>query len=133
MTYTRPDLSFATQELAGSLQQPTYLDMRRVQHTLRYLQGTQEYKFILHPATTLGSNKEANNDARKSNNSLRTERESELCSSRPKEHERRRTRRRAQEELHIRIFLMETILTNKLQTHIHTDSSSTKRIATRTW
>ena len=51
MTYTRPDLSFATKELARSLQQPTYLDMKKMKHTLRYLQGTKDYKFILHPTT----------------------------------------------------------------------------------
>ena len=54
MTYTRPDLSFATKELARSLQQPTYLDMKKTKHTLRYLQGTKDYKFILHPTTIPG-------------------------------------------------------------------------------
>ena len=34
---TRPDLSFATKELARSLQQPTYLDMKKMKHTLRYV------------------------------------------------------------------------------------------------
>lgn len=37
----------------------------------------------------------------------------------------------AQESLHIRNFMMETILANKLQIRIHTGSASGKRIATR--
>ena len=43
-----------TKELARSLQQPTYLDMKKMKHTLRYLQGTKDYKFILHPTTIPG-------------------------------------------------------------------------------
>ena len=38
MTYTKPDLSFATKEPSRSLQQQTYLDMKKMKHTLRYLQ-----------------------------------------------------------------------------------------------
>ena len=55
MTHTRPDLSCATKELARSFQQPTYLDMKKMKHTLRYLQGTKDYKFILHPTTIPGN------------------------------------------------------------------------------
>ena len=57
MTYTRPDLSFSTKELARSLQQPAYLDMKKMKHTLRYLQGAKDYKFILH-RTTIPGNKD---------------------------------------------------------------------------
>ena len=41
LTYTRPDISFATKELARDLQQPTQQSLRKVKHLLRYL--TEEH------------------------------------------------------------------------------------------
>ena len=153
MTYTRPDLSFATKELARSLQQPTYLDMKKMKHTLRYLQGTKDYKFILHP-TTIPQNKDIPildvyvdadwagcTTTRKSTTGFaikylgatihfgsRTQAIVALSSA---ESELYSIGTGAQEALHIRNFLMETILTSKLQIRIHTDSTSGKSIATR--
>ena len=153
MTYTRPDLSFATKELARSLQQPTYLDMKKMKHTLRYLQGTKDYKFILHP-TTIPQNKDIPildvyvdadwagcTTTRKSTTGFaikylgatihfgsRTQAIVALASA---ESELYAIGTGAQESLHIRNFLMETILTSKLQIKIHTDSTSGKSIATR--
>ena len=37
MTYTRPDISYATKELARSLTQPTTLDQQKLKHLLRYI------------------------------------------------------------------------------------------------
>ena len=153
MTYTRPDLSFSTKELARSLQQPTYLNMKKMKHTLRYLQGTKDYKFILHP-TTIPGNKDIPTldvfvDAdwagctttRKSTTGFaikylgatihfgsRTQAIVALSSA---ESELYSIGTGAQEALHIRNFLMETILTSKLQIRIHTGSTSGKSIATR--
>ena len=52
LTYTRPDISFATKELARELQQPTQQSLRKVKHLLRYLRGTQHYKMILRTTHT---------------------------------------------------------------------------------
>ena len=140
-------------ELARSLQQPKYLDMKKMKHTLRYLQGTKDYKFILRP-TTLPRNKDIPTldvyvDAdwagctttRKSTTGCaikylgatihfgsRTQAIVALSSA---ESELHSIGTGAQEALRIRNFLMETILTSKLQIRIHTDSTSGKSIATR--
>ena len=58
LTYTRPDISFATKELARDLQQPTQQSLRKVKHLLRYLRGTQRYKMILR--TTHAHHKQRN-------------------------------------------------------------------------
>ena len=44
MTYTRPNISYATKELARALQQPTTADQQRMKHLLRYIKGTKHYK-----------------------------------------------------------------------------------------
>ena len=44
MTYTRPDISYATKELARSLTRPTTLDQQKLKHLLRYIKGTQHYR-----------------------------------------------------------------------------------------
>ena len=49
MTYTRPDISYATKELARSLTQPTTLDQQKLKHLLRYIKGTQHYRFFVRP------------------------------------------------------------------------------------
>ena len=153
MTYTRPDLSFTTKDLAHSLQQPTYLDMKKMKHALRYLQGTKDYKFILRP-TTIPGNKDPPildvyvdadwagcTTTRKSTTGFaikylgatihfgsRTQAIVALSSA---ESDLYSIGTGAQESLHIRNFLVETILTSKLQIRIHTDSTSGKSIATR--
>ena len=140
--------SFATKELARSLQQPTYLDMKKTKHVLRYLQGTKDYKYTIHP-TTIPGNKDAPTldvyvDAdwagctttRKSTTGFtikyigstihfgsRTQAIVALSSA---ESEPYSIGTGAQEALHI-----ETILTSKLQIQIHTGSTSGKSIATR--
>ena len=152
-TYTRPDLSFSTKELARSLQQPTYLDMKKMKHTLRYLQGTKDYKFILHP-TTIPGNKDIPTldvfvDAdwagctttRKSTTGFAIKylgatihfgsRAQAIVAQSSAESELYSIGTGAQEAVHIRNFLMETILTRKLQIRIRTDSTSGKSIATR--
>jgi hypothetical protein len=49
MTYTRPDISYATKELARSPTQPTTLDQQKLKHLLRYLKGTQHYRLYAIP------------------------------------------------------------------------------------
>ena len=146
-TYTRPDLSFSTKELARSLQQPTYLDMKKMKHTLRYLQGTKDYKFILHP-TTIPGNKDiptldvfVNADwagcttTRKSTTGFaikylgatihfgsRTQAIVALSSA---ESELYSIGTGAQEAVHIRNFLVEKILTRKLKS----ESTRTQQVA----
>ena len=50
VTYTRPDISYATKELARSLTQPTTLDQQKLKHVLRYIKRTQHYRFYVRPA-----------------------------------------------------------------------------------
>ena len=52
LTYTRPDISYATKELAGDLQAPTQHSLNKLKHLLRYLRGTQHYKQTVHPTIT---------------------------------------------------------------------------------
>ena len=49
MTYTRPDISYATKELARSLTQPTTLDQQKLKNVLRYIK-TQHYRFYVRPS-----------------------------------------------------------------------------------
>ena len=51
MTYTRPDIGFATKELARALTQPTTADQQKLKHLLRYIKGN----------TTLQTIRETNN------------------------------------------------------------------------
>eukprot|EP00435_Cladocopium_sp_Y103_P061916 s2039_g23.t1 len=53
MTYTRPDISYATKELARALQQPTTADQQKLKHLLRYIKGTKDYKQIIRPTVKL--------------------------------------------------------------------------------
>ena len=57
LTYTRPDFSFSTKELARDLQQPTQQSLRKLKHLLRYLRGTQQYKMIIRRTHTHTTNK----------------------------------------------------------------------------
>ena len=52
LTYTRPDISYATKELARDLQSPTQHSLHKLKHLLRYLRGTQYYKQTVHPTIT---------------------------------------------------------------------------------
>ena len=50
MTYTRPDICYATKELARSLTEPTTGDQQKLKHLLRYIKGTQQhYKYYVRP------------------------------------------------------------------------------------
>jgi hypothetical protein len=54
-THTRPDISYATKELARALQQPTTADQQKLKHLLRYINGTKHYKQIIRPTVKLPS------------------------------------------------------------------------------
>ena len=49
MTYIRPDISFATKELARALIEPTRVDQQKLKYLLRYIKGTQHYKYYIRP------------------------------------------------------------------------------------
>ena len=53
MVPLRPDIYYTTKELARTLQNPTNESMIRLRHLLRYLKGTQHYKFELYPRVQL--------------------------------------------------------------------------------
>ena len=151
LTYTRPDISFATKELARDLQQPTQQSLRKVKHLLRYLRGTQHYKMILRTTHTpqtkepIDLNIYVDADwagcpsTRKSTSGFivtmmgsvvqfgsRTQAVVALSSA---ESELYGIGTGAQEGLHIANFKEAT--TTKVNIRIHTDSTSGKSIATR--
>ena len=53
LTYTRPDSSYSTKELARALQQPTTADQQQLKHLLKYIKGTKHYKEIIRPTVKL--------------------------------------------------------------------------------
>ena len=53
MMYTRPDICYATKELARALQQPTSSDQQKLKDLLRYIRGTTHYKQIIPPTVKL--------------------------------------------------------------------------------
>ena len=153
MTYTRPDISYATKELARSLQQPTTADQQKLKHLLRYIKGTKHYKQIIRPTVKLPPrslpdlNIYVDSDwagcptTRKStsgfvitflgatiNYGSRTQATIALSSA---EAELYAINTGATEALHIRNLLMELLNVNKVNIKIHTDSSSGKSMATR--
>ena len=133
MTYTRPDLSFANTR--ASRLSTTANIPRHEKSEAQTKVPTRHAGLQVHPTFTSDDN-----TRKQQGSQQQCQQEQQFTSDR----KRIRTvlpytdgareeedKKRAQEALHIRNFLMETILTNKLQTHIHTDSTSTKRVATR--
>ena len=51
MTYTRPDICYATKELARDLTAPTTHSQQKLKHLLRYVQGTKFLNYIVRPAS----------------------------------------------------------------------------------
>ena len=49
MTYTRPDISYATKELARSLTEPTTADQQKLKHLLRYIMQRNAALQVVHP------------------------------------------------------------------------------------
>ena len=45
--HKRPDIAYATKELARDLTAPAELSQERVKHLLHYLHGTKHYKFTI--------------------------------------------------------------------------------------
>ena len=146
-TYTRPDISFATKELARDLQQPTQQSLRKLKHLLRYLRGTY-IRPTTTPQTTAPIDINIYVDAdwagcpntRKSTSGFivtmmgsvvqfgsRTQAVVALSSA---ESELYAIGTGAQEALHIANFIKEAT-TTKVNIRIHTDSTSGKSIATR--
>ena len=57
LSFTRPDMSYSTKELARGLHQLTEADWKKAKHLLRYLRGTSNYTQQLRPTTTLSTSK----------------------------------------------------------------------------
>ena len=155
MTCTTPDISYATKELARSLTQPTTLDQQKLKHLLRYIKGTQHYRFYVRPAvrtmdTTPDLDVFVDSDwagcatTRKSTSGFvikfmgstthfgsRTQATIALSSA---EAGLYAINTGATESLHIRNILQEALNVKKVNIRtirIHTDSSSGKSMATR--
>ena len=152
MTYTRPDICYATKELARALQQPTSSDQTKLKHLLRYIRGTTHYKQITRPTvkltqTTHDLNVYVDSDwagcveTRKSTTGFsitflgatisygsRTQATITLTSA---EAELYAINTGATEALHFQNLLTDLLNSNKANIKIRTDSSSGKSIATR--
>ena len=151
MTYTRPDISYATKELARSLTQPTTLDQQKAKHFLTYMEGTQHYRFYVRPAvrtmdTTPDLDVFVDSDwagcatTRKSTSGFvikfmgstihvgsRTQATIALSSA---EAELYAINTGATESLYIKNILQEALNAKKVNIRIHTDSSIGKSMAT---
>ena len=152
MTYTRPDISYATKELARSLTEPTTADQRKLKHVLRYIRGTQHYKFYIRPTVKtsditpdvdvyVDSDWAGCATTRKSTSGFvikfmgaaihfGSRKQSTIALS-SAEAELYAINTGATEALHIRSLLTEVLNKNKVNIRIYTDSSSGKSMATR--
>ena len=152
MTYTRPDISYATKELARSLTQPTTLDQQKFKDLLRYIRGTQYYRFYVRPsvrtmdatpdlsvfvdsdwAGCAATRKSTSGSVKKFMGSTihfgsRAQATIALSSA---EAELDAINTGATESLFIRNILQEALNTKKVSIGIHTGSSSWKSMATR--
>ena len=152
MTYTRPDICYATNELARALQQPTSSDQQKLKHLLRYIRGTTHYKQNIRPAvkltqTTHDLNVYVDSDwagcveTRKSTTgfsitflgapiSYASRTQATIALSRA-EAELFAINTGAAEALRFQNLLTDFLNSNKANIKIHTDSSSGKSIATK--
>ena len=154
LAFTRPDIAFATKDLARSLHQPTQADPKKAKHALKYLRGTTDYEFHIKPTAQLTSGQklldlEVYVDAdwagcpltRKSTSGFiiyllgaliqfgsRTQATVAQSSA---ESELYAICTGVNESLHIKEFLIESGLVTKLHIEVHTDSTAGKSIATR--
>ena len=152
MTYTRPDICYATKELARDLTGPTTHSQQKLKHLLRYLQGTRNLNYIVRPASLPTRNEiqiDVYTDAdwagcpttRKSTSGFviqvagntvhfgaRTQSVVALSSA---ESELYAIGTGATEALHVKNFLQEAASNMTVTARIHTDSTSGKSIATR--
>ena len=147
LTYTRPDISVATKELARDLQQPTQHSLRKVKHLLRCLRGTQRYKMILRTMHTpqtkepihlniyrcglgrMPKHKEINKWVHRDNDGVRGTIWKQRASSSSTIIRRIRALMQLAQE-HIANFIKEAT-TTRVNIRIHTGSASGKSIATR--
>ena len=154
LSFTRPDISYPTNELARGLHQPTEADWKKAKHLVRYLRGTSNYTQQLRPTTTLNTSKavldmDIHVDAdwagcpstRKSTTGFviyilgtpvsfgsRTQATIALSSA---ESELDAICTGTSEGLRLKMFLQESGLASKVNIRIHTDSTPGKSIATR--
>ena len=150
----RPDIAYATKELARRLTEPRQLDLTKVKHLLRYLKGTLSHAFKIQPA--LFKNKHTNitidayvdsdwagcSDTRKSTSGVtisvlgspiigysKTQVILALSSA---EAELYAIGTGTSDTLHLKSIILEAELCDRVSINIHTDSTSGKSVATRT-
>ena len=154
LAYTRPDISFATKELARALQQPTIKDQKKLRHLVRYLAGTTDYQFSIRPSVYLTKDSQqldlniyvdsdwaGCHQTRKGTTGFiieflgtcihfgsRTQAVVALSSA---EAEFYAIGTGAQEALYIKNFITEALSNKRINIRIHTDSSAGKSMATR--
>ena len=152
-TYTRPDICYATKELARSLQAPTTAFQQKLKHLLRYIKGTKHYKQVIRPTAKIPAsaapdiNVYVDSDwagcstTRRSTTGFvitilgttvsygsRTQATVALSSA---EAELYAINTGATEALYLRNLLMELLRVKHVNITIHTDSSSGKSMPTR--
>ena len=154
LAYTRPDISFATKELARALQQPTIKDQKKLRHLVRYLAGTKDYQFSIRPSVYLTKDSQqldlniyvdsdwaGCHQTRKSATGFIIEflgtcihfgsRSQAVVALSSAEAEFYAIGTGAQEALYIKNFITEALSNKRINIRIHTDSSAGKSMATR--
>ena len=152
-TYTRPDICYATKELARSLQAPTTTDQQKLKYLLRYIKGTKHYKQVIRPTAKIPAsatpdiNVYVDSDWAGCSTTRRStrgfiitilgttasygSRSQETVALSSAEVELYAINTGATEALYLRNLLMQLLRVKHVNIKIHTDSSSGKSMATR--
>ena len=153
MTYTGPDICYATKELGRDPTAPTARSLQKLKHLLRYLQGTRRLNYIVRPASMPTQTEiqiDVYTDAdwagcpatckcttgvviQVAGNTVHfgSQTQSVVAVSSAKSAELYAIGTGATEALHVKNFLQEATSNTKVTASIHTDSTSGKSIATR--
>ena len=153
MTYTGPDICYATEELARDLTAPTAHSLQKLKHLLRYLQGTRSLNYIVRPASKPTQTEiqiDVYTDAdwagcpatcksttgfviQVAGNTVHfgSQTQSVVALSSAESAELSAIGTGATEALHVKNFLQEATSNTKVTARVHTDSTSGKSITTR--
>ena len=149
----RPDIMYAVKELARALHSPTFEDLAKLKHLLRYFKGTLKYYFVLRVSILVFSDNVIEIDVyvdsdwagctktRKSTTGFIVylfgspihfgSRTQDVPATSSGEAELYAMGTGSNEALHLRSFLLESKITKSVKIKIHTDSSAGKSIACR--
>ena len=88
LSHTRPDMAYATKELARGLQRPTVKHQKKLKHLIRYLKGTKRCKFCISPTSATARRQHASRRRGKHRQrlgrlSLHTKIHNRICDSSP--------------------------------------------------